>query len=153
MTPMVIGVGNRSRGDDGVGLVVVDKLAADPRAAGIETAAVTGDLSGLGLRWTPCDDVIVVDAMVSGRPPGTVVSADWFRATPGGSAPPLSSHGLGLADAVSLARRLDRLPRSLLVVAVEGADFDHERPLSPAVRDAADEVVDLVLRVTARTRP
>lgn len=153
MTPMVIGIGNRSRGDDGVGPLVVDILAADPRASGVETACMTGDLSGLGLMWTPGDDVIVVDAMVSGRPPGSVVSADWFRATPGGHAPPLSSHGLGLSDAVSLARRLDRLPRSLLLVAVEGADFDHERPLSPPVRSAVDEVVDLILRLSARTRP
>ena len=60
------------------------------------------------------------------------LSADFF----GGS-----SHGLGLAEAVELARSLDRLPPSLVIFGIEGTDFGLgtrlSYPVECAVREAA----------------
>ena len=55
-----------------------------------------------------------------------------------------STHAFGVADAVELARALDRLPERLDVYAIEGASFAAGAPLSPAVAAAIDELADLL---------
>jgi hydrogenase maturation protease len=49
-----------------------------------------------------------------------------------------SSHGLGLGEAVELARALGRLPSRLVVYAVEGADSSTGPGLSPAIATAVE---------------
>ncbi len=49
-----------------------------------------------------------------------------------------SSHGLGLGDAVKLARVLDRLPRQLVVFAVECAETGLGSGLSQQVSDVVE---------------
>jgi len=55
---------------------------------------------------------------------------------------------VGLAAVVELARALGRLPDRLVVVVIEGADFepgaDLSTPVRRAVQEAADTVVALV---------
>jgi len=73
--PLVIGVGNRDRGDDAVGPVVADAVA-DRCGDAVESIVVEGDLADLALRWGDAQTVVVVDAMVGGAAPGTVVELD-----------------------------------------------------------------------------
>jgi hydrogenase maturation protease len=58
----------------------------------------------------------------------------------------LSSHGLGVAEVVELARTLDRLPARLIVYGVAGCVFDVGAPLSPQVGAVIDEVIECVVR-------
>ena len=94
-----------------------------PRVAVVEAL---GDV-GLIDAWTGHDSVILLDAVLSGAAPGTVIRRDlraaplprdWFR---------LSSHQLGVADAVELARRCGALPTRLVFVGIEGERFDSGR--------------------------
>ena len=62
------------------------------------------------------------------RPPATFASA--------------STHALGLAEAVELARALERLPPRLLVFGIEAASFETGAEPSAAVRAAAQRVAD-----------
>ena len=50
-----------------------------------------------------------------------------------------STHALGLAEAIEIARSLGRLPTRVRVVGIEGARFDFGRGLSPEVEDAVEE--------------
>jgi len=77
--------------------------------------------------------VIVVDATCSGAPPGTVRRFDAAREPLPAAPPGASTHGLGLAEAVGLARALGRLPARLVLVGIEGADFSPGTGLTPAV--------------------
>ena len=61
----------------------------------------------------------------------------------------VSSHGVGLAETIELARHLDRLPASLLVFAVESVAFEQFAPLSDAVEAAIPHVVTRILEVCA----
>jgi len=86
----------------------------------------------------------------SGRPPGEIVRVDLRSDRPGDMSKFAgdwrgSSHAFGLASAVSLARVLGRLPRSLTIYGIEGADFEHGADLTPAVRVAVDRVVSEIL--------
>ena len=145
--PLVIGVGNRSRGDDAIGPRVIDELAT--REPPISTLVCEGDLADLALRWGPTSDVVIIDACRTGQPLGTVhrlepeqlrLQASW------------STHGVGIADAIEVARLLHRLPRSLQVIGVEAKRFDYG-PMSAELEDAVPTIVDELLTEVIRAQP
>ena len=147
----VIGVGNAWRCDDAVGLVVAERLRG--RLPGVEVLEREGEPVALLEAWQDEDAVVLVDAVSSGAPPGTVHTLD-------AAAGPLpatffrrSTHHLGVADAVELARAMGSLPPRTVVVGVEGASWRPGTELSPAVADAigaaADAVAEEVTRCTS----
>lgn len=142
---VVIGVGNPLRGDDGAGPAVVEALRGRvPR----ETLLTVSDGEpGRLLDLWDRDDTVVVAETLRARPghPGRLhtLGAGSAARYPAG---PASTHGLGLAEAVALAGALDRLPRELVVHAVEGADFAVGAGLSAPVRSALDELAARVAR-------
>ena len=150
MSALVIAVGNVFRGDDGVG----PELAGRVRALDLPRVAVVEALGDVGLidTWSGHDNVILLDAVQSGAAPGTVIRRDlvagplprdWLR---------LSSHQLGLADAVELARTMRALPRHLVFVGIEGERFDTGIGLSPRVAAALDAAAELVAHETGATK-
>ncbi len=140
MKAVVIGVGNRLRGDDGVGLAVCDLLLEDP-PSNTEVYGFEHVPAELCEHWEGASSVVLVDACVSeGSEPGAIrrlnardtpLAADTLR---------LSTHGFGLAEAIELARSLDALPPRLCVYAIEGRSFERGEGLSPAVAAAAKTV-------------
>ena len=95
-----------------------------------------GDAAGLLAAWDGEPSVLLLDAVRTGAPPGTVHRVD-ARAAPlpgrlagrlarGGA----STHGLGAAAAVDLGRALGRLPASLVIYGVEPEAVEHGAPLS-----------------------
>ena len=131
----IICCGNPNRADDSAALLVAQQL----RESGIQAEIQPGDALDLIESWDETDDVIVVDATVTGAAAGTV--RVWDGALPEqivtGSA---STHGLGVAEAIYLAEILHRLPKHLRVYGIEGREFRHGEQVSPEVRQAADRV-------------
>jgi hydrogenase maturation protease len=105
----------------------------------------TGEGTALLELWKGADDVILVDAVSSASVPGTVTSFDAVAAPLPALFSGCSSHSFGVAEAVELARTLDRLPRRLTVYGIEGGDFTHGTGLSPEVARAVDELVGRIL--------
>lgn len=141
---LVIGLGNDLRGDDGAGLRVVRRLAGRVPESVRLVEAVPDAVALLDL-WKGADEVVVVDAMRSGLPAGTVSTVDIDHSLEDGrlvGESAVSSHAMGLAGAVALARALDRLPARLRIHGIEAASLDHGAPLSAAVAQAADALAD-----------
>lgn len=138
---LIIACGNRQRSDDGAGILVAERL----RKLGIEADTRTGEAADLIEAWKGTDDVIVVDAVVTGAPVGTVQAWDGRQllSFPGTNA---STHGFGVAEAIALARLLNRLPTRLRIYGIEGRRFDPGAQISPEVQRAVEEVVR---RITA----
>jgi hydrogenase maturation protease len=149
---VVIGVGNPYRSDDGVGPRVVARLR-ECVPPGVEVVEETGEPAALVLRWTGRRLAVLVDAISSGRPAGTVHRTGWaagaWEARPATSAH--SSHALGVAEAVELGRALGRLPDRLLLLGVEAGSLDAGEGLTAAVAGAVDGVVAAVLAEVADT--
>jgi len=143
--PLVIGLGNEHRGDDGSGLEVARALR--PRLAGrarVEECTTEG-IALLEL-WRDADRVLVIDAVRSGAVPGTV-----HRFTAGdGFSPGLrsltSTHGLSLLEAVALGRGLGCLPRELVVYGIEADNVLIGDGLTPPVSRAVEETTERILK-------
>ncbi len=138
----VIGVGRTVRGDDGAGPLVARALAAAP-PDGVVVCECPGEFDALLDLFEGADAVVVVDAVCSGAPPGTLVRHDAIASPVPAPAGP-SSHGFGLAEAIEIGRALKRLPPVLVVHGVEAADVTPGAGLSPAVAAALPALVDAV---------
>ncbi|EWM10211.1 hydrogenase maturation protease [Kutzneria sp. 744] len=136
---VVIGVGNPYRRDDAVGLLVAESVARH----GGHAVQSDGEPAGLILAWEGAELAVIVDAVVcSPATPGRIHRTATLPPAHGSA----SSHGLGIPDAVALATALDRMPRRLVVYAVEAADVSLGVGLSDAVARAVPTLVDQVLR-------
>jgi hydrogenase maturation protease len=144
---MVAGLGNEMRGDDAVGILVARELCTREAAPGIEVHERPGDPIALLDDWPGPDAAVLVDAMRSGARPGTIArfdaSGERLTETMRCCA---STHAVSLAGALELAAALGRLPRRVIVYAVEGREFTFGNRLSAPVRAALPKVTDLVLR-------
>ncbi|MBB4284591.1 hydrogenase maturation protease [Roseospira goensis] len=141
---LIVGVGNRDRGDDAVGCVVAAALAGRV-PAGVACIDHDGEPLGLMACWEGAARVVLVDAVASGAAPGHIVRYDLAREPLPADVAPCSTHAVGLPQAVELARVLGRLPPAIRFIGVEGAAFDAGRGLSPPVGEAAEAVVTEIL--------
>ena len=82
----------------------------------------------------------MIDAITSGADCGTVVEIDATSSIlPAGLCH--STHALGPAEAVELARALGKLPARITILGIEGGDYSFGAGLSSEVERAVDEVV------------
>jgi len=145
----VIGVGQRMRGADAAGRLVADRLAADGDGA-YPVRGCDGDALELIDAWQDADAALLVDAMVTGGQPGELLRFDASDAPLPAAAGRSSTHDLGLADAIELARALRRLPPRVIVFGIEADDFTPGAPLSPAVLAGVERAATAVAEEAAR---
>ena len=140
---VVIGVGNGSRRDDGVGWVVASEVA---RRLGdvVEVRWCDGEPARLLDAWTDADLAVVVDAVRWGGEPGSICVLTAKEAMATTPAAPLGGHALGVGQAVALGRALGLLPRRLVMVGIEGRDYGMGEGLSAPVLTAVDGAAELL---------
>lgn len=158
----VASLGSEYRRDDGAGPAVarlVARALPSVRLAG----PLTDPLDLLGV-WDGSDLAVVVDAVRSGARPGsiTVVELDTGcdasrsghpsvgeRGPACGANRPgaASTHGVGLAGVLRLARALGTAPRRVVVVGIEGREFSPGVGLTSAVAAAVGKAAARVLAI------
>jgi hydrogenase maturation protease len=147
----VIGCGNLDAGDDGAGVLAV--AGARPALEALSGVEVVPSASPSRLvdLLRNVDAVLIVDAVRTSPPgaAGTIVRVEAGRAgLPAGVGSSLSSHGVGIAEAVGLAAALGSPPR-VVVLGVEAGPGNVGGPLSEPVRGALPE---LERRIVAEAR-
>ena len=151
---VVAGLGSEYRRDDGAGPLVAARAAHESGAArDIGPAVDPLDLLGA---WDEADLAIIIDAIRSGATPGTVwvIEIDpgnrCLRSLDGpfsAVTAVTSTHGIGLAGVLRLARAVGHAPHRVVVVAIEGADFGQGLGLSAAVETAVPAAVRQVVHL------
>jgi len=145
---LVAGIGNRWASDDGIGLLLVGSLAGRPLGCGTETV-LWEDADALTLTHELLErnrPTLIVDCADMGSPSG-----DW-RHFPSGTArlalraDPLSSHGLGIAEALSLASSLG-FGQPVEIFAVQPFDVSPGPALSTAMQRRLPGLVDALCQV------
>ncbi|HTP88354.1 MAG TPA: hydrogenase maturation protease [Bryobacteraceae bacterium] len=144
----VIGLGNPDRGDDAAGILVVRSLMERPRA-GVEFLEDGEPFSILG-RWDDFEAMILVDAVRSGSPAGTVQVFDGRALPPSVRVGVFSTHGFGIHELIGVGAALHTLPRVVRVVGIEAADFTPGAPPTPEVERAVAEAVEIVVEEIER---
>jgi hydrogenase maturation protease len=133
---LILCCGHLSRGDAAAGLLVAQRL----NAMAIPAQALSGEAFSLMEAWRDCDQVILVNAVATGAPHGTVNLWDgvntelpgrWFRC---------SNQFLGVGEAIAMSRANGTLPRGLLVYGIEGRYFEPGSRPSAQVLRAVDQV-------------
>lgn len=138
MRVVVAAFGNELRGDDGFGIAVLRRLEASTDTAQRATLLEVGT-AGLRLAQellTPCDRLIVIDAMTRGGQPGTVYVLE-IDDVP--EARDVDMHLAVPSRALSVAQALGALPPETFLVGCEPANLEElTMELSDCVRAAVD---------------
>jgi hydrogenase maturation protease len=135
---VVLGVGNCDRGDDAAGPAVARALHGQ-LPGGVAVIEGSGEATALIAHMDGAATAFLVDACVSGAPPGTVHRIDASAVPVPERLRGLTTHGFGVAAAVELARAIGQLPPRCIIYAIEGAGFETGAPLSPAAAAGAAE--------------
>ncbi len=142
---LIAGFGNTLRGDDGFGIEVLRRLGE----SGVEQPGVELiEVGTAGIRLaqellTPCDVLIIADAMTRGGEPGTVYVLEVDAVD---DVQRVDMHVAIPSHALSVAKALDVLPAKVILVGCEPMEVDEMTcdltgELTPPVRAAVDVAV------------
>lgn len=150
---LILGIGNRLLSDEGVGMHMLQYLAAHyPSLAGVELldgGTLSFTLAGYLARTRA---LIVLDAAQLGAPPGTVrlfegAAMDAFLRGKRDSV-----HEVGLADLLDMARLTGELPERRCLIGIQPRALEWGEQPTPEVAAAlpigAAQVVEIVRRWT-----
>ena len=137
--PLLICIGNDYRGDDGVGLYI--GRHAKIKGLNVQVIENSGDGIAMMDTWKERGTVILVDAVYSGHPAGTIFRFDALNSSFPENMLPVSTHDVGIAECISLSDSLDLLPKKMIFYGIGGENFGQGKHLSAVVRKAADAVV------------
>ena len=151
---LVLGLGNTLLSDDGVGPVLLGHLSSFAQHWQGQVEFVDGGTQGLALlgRLSGRRALIIVDAVKTGAPPGTVhrmTLAELRGANPGRAD---SAHEGNAGALLAAAQLVDELPDHLFVVGVEPEKIATGHGLSDAVKralpEASEEVHQLLTQLS-----
>lgn len=152
MRTLIAGFGNVLRGDDGFGVEVIRRLEQRGPAPGIELMEV--GTAGIRLAQellTPCDRLIIVDAMSRGGAPGTVYVVQVESVESAGE---VDLHLAVPSRALAVAKALRALPPEVFIIGCEPAQVDELTiELTPRVRAAVNAALEHVDRLLEGAGP
>jgi hydrogenase maturation protease len=142
---VVIGLGNRYMRDDGVGIEAARALRAQNLGGEVFVYEENGIELSLLWQFRGAKKIVVIDALRSGLPPGTVTR---HVIVPGsGEISELRSlHELELYDIFDLATHAELMPCPVVILGVEPKDCSLGEGLTGEVADAVPKVVGEALR-------
>lgn len=134
---LVLGIGNTLLTDEGVGVHVINRLARDypnmPQVTFLDGGTLSFTLAG---EVASHNRLIVVDAVRTGSPPGSVVcyqGTEMERYLRGSRK---SVHEVGLADLLDMTRLTEQYPGRTALVGIEPFEIGWGEQLSPVVAQA-----------------
>lgn len=140
---LIIGVGSVLRGDDGLGICVIDELEKQHIPEGISLQC--GDIFGLDLLkfFSDFARVIIVDAADMKEEPGTIkvferteIKNSYFKNE-------VSTHGITLLETLTLADKLD-IPSEITIVGVQPKDTSFRLGLTDLIEKRLPAIISKV---------
>jgi len=140
---IIVGIGNRYRGDDGAGWAVIDKLIVISKA--IKLVRQQGDIAELIDIFANYKSVYLVDACLSNAHIESWKRIDLNKQTVIEENLQTSTHGFSVSQAISLAKNLNRLPDNFILYMISGDNYNISDQLSPPVAGSVAQVVKALL--------
>lgn len=137
---LVLGVGNLLMGDDGLGVCAVQAMQNAPRDPSIALLDAGTAMFAAAIEVERADRLIILDAIRTGRRPGTLILLDGTRlGQPAGA--PRSLHEYGVAHLLAGCDPARR-PGQITVLGLEPAALGFGLGLSDPVREALPELIE-----------
>lgn len=151
---IVLALGNPLRGDDGIGIAVINALEANPRLPqGVDL--IDGGTPGVdtSLLLQGYHRAIIVDAAEMDLPPGAwaqfVLNNNAFL-KPNAVDQLISAHSAGLAEALELGYTLGILPNDITICGIQPSTIGWSSGLSNPVQEAIPAVCSVILEIINR---
>jgi hydrogenase maturation protease len=146
MRTLVLGLGNEILGDDSIGLRIAREVARRlPRGSDVHVAQEKRGGLALIEQMAGFERVLLVDAIQTGRPPGTLHNLE-VQSVP--TQRTAMAHGINLRMALELGRRSGVvLPddQAIAILGIEAADVvTFRETLTPEVEQAIPRAVEAV---------
>ena len=155
---LIAGIGNVFLGDDGWGVEVVRRLAERELPAGVR--AVDYGIRGVHLAYDLLEGdvevLILVDAVPTGEPPGTVCLLeldDQTRAELAADGATVDSHAMHPQAVLAALEALGGHVGRILVIGCQPQTLEPGMALSPVVAATVEPALGLVLETAAAARP
>ncbi len=143
---LFIGIGNRYRSDDGAGILIAERIEELNCTEQATISKQNGEATNLIESWDGYDKVIIADATSSGIETGTIRRFDIKEKTLSADIINCSTHSFSLADAVELARALNKLPQTLIVYGIEGRNFSYGDNLSKKMQKSINNAAGIIIK-------
>jgi hydrogenase maturation protease len=142
---LVLGLGNVLCGDDGLGVAAVARLASEYEL-GPEVRLADGGTLGLALLglFDDVDDVLLVDAILTDAPAGSLVRLDGEDVAPA-VRERLSVHQVGVADLMDALHLTGRVPPRISLVGLVPRSFELDLARSPEVERGLPGLVETLV--------
>jgi hydrogenase maturation protease len=138
---LVLGVGNTLMSDEGVGVHVVERLAAGYEIPK-EVQLLDGGTLGMDLLYylEGIENLLLVDAVETHKEPGTIIRLEGEE-VPSFLALKISPHQLGVPDMLAAARFKDLYPKRLVLWGIQPELLEIGLELSPLIESKMDILV------------
>lgn len=143
---LILGIGNYLMGDEGLGVHMAHRLEARSLPAGVHV--VEGGTGGFHLMpfFEDHEKVILIDATLDDRPPGTIrllrprFSSDFPKA--------MSTHDIGLKDVIEALILLDKMPEvhlfAVSIATLQNQSIKLSEPVIKALDDLEKQIFSLL---------
>ena len=150
---LVLGLGNMLLKDEGIGVHVAQQLQKQKLPDNVEV--IDGGTAGLDilLRQQGVYKLVVIDAMKAGKRAGTIYKARFkaedkdklnrlFREDKESK---ISSHQLGLIEALAAVEKMNCAPKEIVIIGVEPKQIDYSLELTEEVKQKVPAIINTVL--------
>jgi hydrogenase maturation protease len=149
MKTLVVGCGNTLRGDDAIGIRVVEELAASSLPAGVETLACQQYTPEMAADLSHYEQVLFVDASTPVAMPASFPGriSLWEVTPTAGVSSTGITHSLDVNSLLTLTQSLYGNAPQAVLITVEAASFDLSESLTPEVEAVIPGLVTLTKAV------
>lgn len=153
---IVIGLGNPLMGDEGIGIVLIEKLtelADQSRIPGAEQIRFhDGGVGGMNLLHTIAGrrKAILIDCALMDTEPGTLRRFTPDQVQTVKKLAHLSLHEVDILKVIELARQLDECPDEVVFFGIEPVEITQRMDLSDLLKSQIDRYLQAVLEEISR---
>lgn len=139
---LVLGVGNKLMSDEGVGVHVIERLAAG-YVISEEVQMLDGGTLGMDLLYylEGIENLLLVDAVETHKKAGTIIRLEGEE-VPAFLALKISPHQIGVPDMLAAARFKDLYPKRLILWGIQPELLEIGVDLSPLIESKVDVLVE-----------
>ncbi len=146
---VVIGVGNLLLADEGIGIHAAQELKKETFPPIVEI--IDGGTAGIDLLFVLEDAryAIIIDCVEAGTEPGTILRMPVEELILQSPAQIISLHDINLAEVLSMAKSLGKLPGTV-IFGVQPGEICFGTELTPVVNDSLPRLIELVKHEISR---